>query len=207
VHGAPRSQGVTAGGTKDCELRMTRRHSSAFPALIPTDLPDVLIIRISVKSHHEKDSACAVGQITGSSSRVPPAKGRYAIVTSVGRGMRWTLWLHPTSEAHGGRQRRVVLISRRWDQALLRRFARRRGLSSPAPRGERVMSRNTVAQGMPECSAYLWFRTRVLFYLAHEAAGATSIRHSLHPRIREGDLFKTRAFPAAGTRVAADSAV
>jgi hypothetical protein len=31
-------------------------------------------------------------------------------------GMRWTLWLHRTSEAQGGRQRRVVLISRRWDQ-------------------------------------------------------------------------------------------
>jgi hypothetical protein len=33
---------------------------------------------------------------------------------------------------------------------------RRRGLSSPAPRGERAISRNTIVQGRPARSAYLW---------------------------------------------------
>jgi hypothetical protein len=54
-----------------------------------------------------------------------------------------------------GRRRRVVLISRRWDQAVRRRFAGRRGLTSPVPRGERAISRNTIAQGMPVVPAAL----------------------------------------------------
>lgn len=38
-------------------------------------------------------------------------------------------------------RRRVVLIPRRWDQVLRRRFARRRWLRSPVHRGERAISR------------------------------------------------------------------
>jgi hypothetical protein len=34
------------------------------------DLPDGLILRMRVQTHHEKNSACAVGQISGSFSRV-----------------------------------------------------------------------------------------------------------------------------------------
>ena len=112
--------------------------------------------------------------------RPEPAKGRCAIVTSAGHGMRWTPWLHRTSEAMGGRRRRVVLISRRWDQALAVSQARR-GLSSPAPRGERVISRKTIVQGMPECSAYLWFLTRVLSSLHTRPRVRLSARHSLRP--------------------------
>jgi len=38
-------------------------------------------------SLHAKNSACADGQISGSSSRVPPdQEGRFAIVTNVGAG-------------------------------------------------------------------------------------------------------------------------
>jgi hypothetical protein len=48
-----------------------------------------------------------------------------------------------------GRQKRVVLISRCWDQALLRRCAGRRWLQSPEHRGEHAISRNTIARGMP----------------------------------------------------------
>ena len=32
-------------------------------------------------------------------SRVPSSKGRFAIVTNVGRGMRWTLWRFKTNGA------------------------------------------------------------------------------------------------------------
>jgi len=44
------------------------------------------------------------------------SKGRFAIVTNVGCGMRWTPWRCLTSGAWGGRRSRVVLIPRRWDQ-------------------------------------------------------------------------------------------
>jgi hypothetical protein len=48
-----------------------------------------------------------------------------------------------------GRPSRVVLISRRWDQALASRARRRRRLSSPALRGEREAVVKTIARGMP----------------------------------------------------------
>jgi hypothetical protein len=48
----------------------------------------------------EEFFTCAVGQISGYFSRVPRSiEGRFAIVTNVGCGMRWTRWLHTTSEA------------------------------------------------------------------------------------------------------------
>ena len=47
-----------------------------------------------------KRSYCRLPQISGISppSRARP-KGRFAIVTSVGRGMRWTCWCRRTSDA------------------------------------------------------------------------------------------------------------
>jgi hypothetical protein len=46
---------------------------------------------IWLSSLHAKICACADGQISGFSSRVPRSQeGRIAIVTNVGRGMRWT---------------------------------------------------------------------------------------------------------------------
>src|SRR4029077_7126188 len=58
-------------------------------------------------------------------------------------------------------------------------------------RGEHGMSRKTIARGMPgnfrcTCGDY----TRVLFLITHEAAGASSARHSLRP------LFYGRTFLA-----------
>src|SRR5579863_5861273 len=48
---------------------------------------------------------------------VPPRyEGRIAIVTNVERGMRWTLWRRVDERRRGGRQSRVVLIPRRWNQ-------------------------------------------------------------------------------------------
>jgi hypothetical protein len=45
-----------------------------------------------------------------------PQEGRIAIVTDVGRGMRWTLWRRVDERRHGGRRSRVVLTPRRWRQ-------------------------------------------------------------------------------------------
>jgi hypothetical protein len=44
---------------------------------------------------------------------VPDKEGRFAIVTNVGRGMRWTRAAHETKAPGRGRRSRVVLISRR----------------------------------------------------------------------------------------------
>ena len=71
--------------------------------------------------------------------------GQAAVAVSSAHGVR----------ERGGRSSRVVLSPRRWGQAC-ETVRRRRGLSSPAPRGERAISRNTVAQGMPDCPALLW---------------------------------------------------
>ena len=49
--------------------------------------------RIRVKPQNQKYSASVVGQISGTSCAVScPQEGRFAIVTNVGCGMRWTLW-------------------------------------------------------------------------------------------------------------------
>jgi hypothetical protein len=49
----------------------------------------------------EKYSAFVVGQITFTSSPRPALfkEGRFAIVTNVGCGMRWTLWRRKTGAA------------------------------------------------------------------------------------------------------------
>src|SRR6185437_3440571 len=55
-----------------------------------TDLPDGLIFRNRVKSFSEKYFALSECRITGMVAAVPhPHEGRFAIVTDVGRGMRW----------------------------------------------------------------------------------------------------------------------
>ncbi|HWN76403.1 MAG TPA: hypothetical protein VNN81_00635, partial [Bradyrhizobium sp.] len=54
--------------------------------------------------------------------------------------------------------------------------------NKPGHRGEREVSRKTIARGMPgdfRCDRGDY--ARVLFYFAREAAGALSARHSLRP--------------------------
>src|SRR6185295_15855052 len=52
--------------------------------------------------------------------------------------------------------------------------------------GERGISRQPIAQGMPECSGCTSMLVCVLFALfAHETAGAASTRHSLLPLRRD----------------------
>ena len=51
--------------------------------------------------------------------------------------------------------------------------------------GERGISRQTIAQGMPECSGCTCMLVcATLYTIAHETAGAASTRHSLLPRCR-----------------------
>ena len=63
----------------------------------------------------------------------------------------------------------------------------------PGHRGERAISRKTIARGMPGDSGVTVVTTLVcLFYFACEAAGASSARHSLRPLKSEGGNFKAK---------------
>ncbi|SIO06413.1 hypothetical protein SAMN05443247_01728 [Bradyrhizobium erythrophlei] len=54
-------------------------------------VPDGQINQFAVKTFLRKNSSYSVGQITARSSPHPgPKEGRFAIVTNVGSGMRWT---------------------------------------------------------------------------------------------------------------------
>jgi hypothetical protein len=51
----------------------------------------LLIFRNRVKPRNQKYSAFAAGQISATTPAIPcPQEGRFAIVTDVGCGMRWT---------------------------------------------------------------------------------------------------------------------
>src|SRR4029079_17715023 len=75
--------------------------------------------QITVQPSREKYFAFAVGQISATSSRhpVPLQEGRFAIVTNVGCGMRWTRRCARRAR-QCVRRSRVVLTPRRWCQVL-----------------------------------------------------------------------------------------
>jgi hypothetical protein len=106
-----------------------------------------------------------------------------------GTGMRWTPRLPPDERGRGVRQRRVVLTPRRWRPCTWETsdFPRRDGGKRAVLRGEPVISRKAIAQGMsdalrcPVCSC-----AHFLVHAAHETAGAARIRHSLRPLDAEG---------------------
>ena len=69
--------------------------------------------------------------------------------------------------------------------------------NKPGHRGEREVSRKTIARGMPgdfRCDRGDY--ARVLFYVAREAAGALGARHSMRP------LFPGRTLHAQLGRIA-----
>src|SRR3954454_3824554 len=56
-----------------------------------------------------------------------------------------------------------------------------------AHRGERVISRKAIAQGMSDVLRFTCMLMRALLvHVAHEIAGAARIRHSLRPLISRG---------------------
>jgi hypothetical protein len=81
------------------------------------------------------------------------------------------------------RQRRVVLTPRRWRQCTFRQQpSGRDGGKRAVLRGEHVISRKAIAQGMSGCPDCTCMLMRALFvHTAHETAGAASTRHSLRP--------------------------
>jgi hypothetical protein len=107
-------------------------------------------------------------------------EGRFAIVTNVERGRRWTLLVRETNAPASGRRSRVVLMPRRRHQAGDDCFGSRAGDGDNKPdrRGEHEISRNTIVQGMPESSGGPVVTTFVWFFLYH-----AKLRASLTPGI------------------------
>jgi hypothetical protein len=66
-------------------------------------------------------------------------------------------------------------------------ICRRRGLSSPVPRGERAISCNTIVQGMPACFG-VPVVTAACVSCCRRAMGAACTRHSLRPLYDEGHI-------------------
>src|SRR5712672_1599398 len=62
--------------------------------------------------------------------------------------------------------------------------------NKPGHRGEREVSRKTIARGMPgdfRCDRGDY--ARVFVFFTHEAAGALGARHSLRPLLSRGEWF------------------
>src|SRR6185312_13761441 len=70
-------------------------------------------------------------EICGFVRFIPPRSEGVRVVTDVGRGAMDAGLHHLTRDAAGGRQKRVVPISRRWDQPLGLKSPGGRWLSSP----------------------------------------------------------------------------
>src|SRR5882724_1024870 len=109
-------------------------------------------------------------------------EGRFAIVTNVGGGMRWT--------CRGARRTRSMRTAKPCGPvpptlgSSLRDDCRgRRWLTSPEHRGEHGAAVNTIARGMPVVPAALSLLAcaKCTVLLHARPAGAASIRHSLRP--------------------------
>jgi hypothetical protein len=153
-------------------------------------LPVVLICRRQHALRHTPDTSHI-------DAVPPPHEGRFAIVTNVGSGMRWTRQHQLTSDVAGVRRSRVVLTPRRWCQggggdvgpngpdtplsagdgdkkARSPGRVRRKPLK-PLRRKRRVNPVKPVVTALV-CS----------LHFAREAAGAASSRRFLHPLFSEG---------------------
>src|SRR3954454_24496512 len=124
---------------------------------------------------------------------VPP-RGALAIVTNEGR-VAVDAGSAGNERHESVRQRRVVLTPRCW---------RRRWQQYMAHRGDHVISRKAIAQGMSDVLRFTCMLMRALLvHIAHETAGAARIRHSLRPLISRGryNFFMTRTQCAARMRM------
>src|SRR5258706_15033303 len=61
--------------------------------------------------------------------------------------------------------------------------------NKPGHRGEREVSRKTIARGMPGRSGVTMVTNSCVCFFTHEAAGALGIRHSLRPLLSRGEWF------------------
>jgi hypothetical protein len=148
-----------------------------------------------------RNFACSRTQITCISFAVPAhTKGRFAIVTDVGQGMRWTRVARLTRAHPCGRRSRVVLTPRRWRQVSQKCLRGDGGKQARSPGRARNKLLKPSRAGMPgdlgatvvtNACAYYTSRTRLR---VHRAPG---IPHAL---CWARDSCTTRADHAAGMR-------
>jgi hypothetical protein len=153
--------------------RFTRTGKSRMPAM--RKLPVVLLCR--------RPSGCAVGQIRSTDSAVPRSQGgRFAIVTKRGAGC----------DGRGGFKRRMkpwrtakscgpdtpTLVSSLLDdqQATVAK--------EPGHRGEHEISRNTIAQGVPDCFGVPVVTCSCAFFICTRGCGC-----GVHPAFPAPSVF------------------
>jgi hypothetical protein len=96
---------------------VTRRSTMGHVASVPDGQIAGLPIGVRVQPPLQKFLPSLLTQITCISFAIPShTKGRFAIVTDVGHGMRWTRVTLLTRAQPCGRRSRVVLTPRRWRQ-------------------------------------------------------------------------------------------
>jgi hypothetical protein len=94
-----------------------------------------------------------------------------------------------------GRRSRVVLTPRRWCQACEMMISRVTGARKPGPRGERAISRNTIAQGRPVDWLNLWCLPPAFLLLGHGCGQPPGFPCALRSRrdTLDGSLGRDRA--------------
>src|SRR6202035_3300840 len=143
---------------------------------------------LPVQSPSQKYSRSHLTQITSMSflSR-PTHKGRFAIVTNVGQGMRWTQAALLTRVLTCGRRSRVV-PPRRWRQVGERNFPGDGGNKARSPGRVRNKLLKPSRAGMPGDPGATVVTNARAYYSTRAAAGATGTRHS--PRPLSGGSFR-----------------
>jgi hypothetical protein len=172
--------------------------------------------RLATDWHDGQNSASPRPQISGLTPAVPfREEGRSRVVTNAGRDVvdatasariavagrvepRERLTGAQDERRFSVRQNRVVLTPVAGAKSVVATQTRpglRSHLNPPTTvtrrirrRGERGISRKAITQGMPDASAEpVCSCAHFLVHLAHETAGAARTRHSLRPRIFEGE--------------------
>jgi hypothetical protein len=146
-------------------------------------LPVVLICRRRHALRHTPDTSHI-------DAVPPPHEGRFAIVTNVGSGMRWTRQHQLTSDVAGVRRSRVVLTPRRWCQGGGGNSADDGGKKARSPGRARNKPLKPLRRKRRVNPAEPVVTTLVCsLHFAREAAGAVSARRFLRPLFSEGSCY------------------
>jgi hypothetical protein len=136
---------------------------------------------ISLSSPFRKNILFRSSVETALSIRYPASsEGRFAIVTDVGRGMRWTLCaVRRTARKRTAKScgPDAPTLASSWRRSL--RW--RRWQTSPVTGESAKEAVKTIARGMPGVSGVTVVTNARVYYTPRAAAGASGARHSLRP--------------------------
>src|ERR1700742_44496 len=134
----------------------------SYGVISASDLPDGLFGGLCVQPCLQKYRSFHLTQITGLSRAIPfPIEGRFAIVTDVGFGMRWTRQRRRAAKPCGRATRLRTAKSCGPDAPTLASScaevsARRWWQQSPVTRESPKETVKTIAQGVPGDPVNLW---------------------------------------------------